>query len=77
MLWKDSLDFIRIVKQKNVDAGAMSLEERVEQIVVEHGRDAAIMQNQDAYGIEQNNNHHLSVNYFDRGGGPNAPYSNF
>ena len=29
-LWKDSLDFIAIVKNKNVDSEAISLEQKVE-----------------------------------------------
>ena len=36
ILWKDSLDFITIVKAKNVDQEALGLEERVEQIIAEH-----------------------------------------
>ena len=36
ILWKDSLDFVVIVKNKSVDTDAMSLEQRVEQIVREH-----------------------------------------
>ena len=36
ILWKDSLDFVVIVKNKSVDTDALSLEQRVEQIVREH-----------------------------------------
>ena len=36
VLWKDSLDFIAIVKSKNIDSDAISLEQRVEQIVRDH-----------------------------------------
>ena len=36
VLWKDSLDFIKIVKAKNVDGDALSLEQRVEFIIREH-----------------------------------------
>ena len=36
ILWKDSLDFVVIVKNKSIDTDAISLEQRVEQIVSEH-----------------------------------------
>ena len=36
VLWKDSLDFVTIVKEKNVDRESISLEKRVEQIIMEH-----------------------------------------
>jgi len=36
VLWKDSLDFIAIVKAKNVDTDALSLEQRVNNIIYEH-----------------------------------------
>ena len=47
----------------------MSLEERVEQIVLEQARDAAAMNGQDAYGLEQANTHHLNLNYYPGGAG--------
>lgn len=36
VLWKCSLDFVAIVKEKNVDRESLSLEKRVEQIIREH-----------------------------------------
>ena len=38
MLWKDSLDFVAIVKAKNVDEGAMSIEQKVDQILKERNQ---------------------------------------
>lgn len=38
MLWKASLDFLNIVKGKNVDRDALTLEQKVELIIEEHAR---------------------------------------
>ena len=38
VLWKDSLDYLNIVKGKNMDREALSLEEKVDMIVEEHRR---------------------------------------
>jgi len=39
ILWKDSLDFITIIKAKSVSKEDQSLEQRVEQIMREHNYD--------------------------------------
>lgn len=36
VLWKISLDFVRVVKKKNVDGDAVGLEQRVEMIINAH-----------------------------------------
>ena len=36
ILWKDSLDFVVIVKEKKIDRDEQSLEDRVEEILREH-----------------------------------------
>ena len=36
ILWKDSLDFITVVKQVHIDGDGLSLEERVAEIIREH-----------------------------------------
>lgn len=39
MLWKDSLDFVTIIKEKQVDQSTLGLEQRVEIIKEEHERE--------------------------------------
>ena len=36
VLWKISLDFVRIVKKKKLDGSIVSLEQRVERIILAH-----------------------------------------
>lgn len=40
VLWKISLDFVRVVKLKNVDGEALSLEQRVEMIINQQRNEA-------------------------------------
>ena len=40
VLWKISLDFVRVVKHKNVDGEALSLEQPVEMIINPHRNEA-------------------------------------
>jgi len=47
VLWKDSLDFITIVKAKSVDEDALSLEDRVLAIIEKHKEEPNSMENMD------------------------------
>ena len=58
ILWKDSLDFVVIVKNKSVDTDAMSLEQRVEQIVREHRGEG------EPYSMENDNFNHNPHQYW-------------
>ena len=58
ILWKDSLDFVVIVKNKSVDTDAMSLEQRVEQVIREHRGEG------EPYSMDNDNFNHNPHQYW-------------